>query len=294
MEYRICTAILNYNNAPLTVRCLESVLSQEGVPFLPVITDNGSGDDSVAVLIRFFEKKNLRYLLLKKGESLPVGSGREVDIVLIRTGHNGGFSSGSNAALDFAARSISFSHVLLLNNDVVLEKDFLQKMTECYRSLSDRFSNPKLGLSAPEKTMDGIFRHGGIHYLNILSGLVFSRPLFPAFGYLVGACLFLPVDAPKLDEGYFLYYDDAAYSKILLNSGYQLAACPGTGYLHDLSGTTRSNRDLHRIIFASMRRFYGNHYPWAYPIVIALRFLLELVRLRFRIGKDLLLSAIKK
>ena len=292
--HEICICILNYNNSKKTVACLESVLRQQYHSFSVLITDNASTDDSVLRVLEYLSEKNITWLLKNQGESLEIPANENPGVVILRSSVNGGFSSGNNLSLVFVRQNPEIRNVLLLNNDVILNDDFFKEITGSYRAAMMKNPGLKVALGASEYGSDKKFHHHGIHHLHILSGLVFAKPVFPSYAYIVGACMFLPADVPDMDEGYFLYYDDAAYSKILQARGYLISTCNKAGYIHDAGTTTRHNPQLHRIIFRSMRRFYTMHYPAAYPFVIFFRVLLELLRGRIRIAGVILSSAFRK
>ena len=290
----ICVCILNYNNSRLTVKCLESVLSQRYEKFRLVITDNASTDDSVDSIKNYLDSKGISYSIKTEGDDLTLQEGESPEVVLIRSLKNGGFSYGSNRSIAFVQANNRFSHMLLLNNDVILEDHFLSGIMQDYNAEAEANPDRPLAMGAIEKGPGGNTHHTGLHFLNIPTGLVFASPLLPSFRYIVGACLFLPADAPIMDEKYFLYYDDAEYAKILLRNNFILRTSARASYIHDTGSTTRNDPQLYRIIFRSMKRFYKKNYPMAYPLVILLRFLLDMARGRFSIASEIIRSSFRK
>ena len=110
----VAIIILNWNNWQDTVQCLES-LSQIDYPnYQIVVVDNGSTDDSVLQLKQIFN-----------------------GISLFETERNLGFSGGVNFGIEQAKTS---DLILLLNNDTLVEKDFL---TGLVRKIT---SNDTIGL----------------------------------------------------------------------------------------------------------------------------------------------------
>ena len=183
--------------------------------------------------------------------------------------------------------------MLLLNNDVILPENFLAEIVQSYMALSATHPCHPLAISGTERGSDGRFHHHGIYHLNIPTGLVSAIPVFPSFRYISGACLFLPADAPFMDDGYFLYYDDVEYSKILLRNNFHLDYSEKAVFFHEVGATTRQNPQLYKIIFSSMKRFYMKHYPAAYPFVILFRVILDLVRGRPAIALEIFRSAFR-
>ncbi|MBT3606603.1 MAG: glycosyltransferase family 2 protein [Candidatus Latescibacteria bacterium] len=97
-KHAVAVVIVNWNGAAFIERCLNAVLCQSHEPAEIVVLDNGSSDDS-AVLIQ---------------SQFP-------NIHLIKQMKNEGFARGYNLAI---AETRS-PHVLILNTDVFLDRDFL-------------------------------------------------------------------------------------------------------------------------------------------------------------------------
>ena len=91
-------AIVNWNGIDYIARCLDAVMGQTLPPAEVVVVDNGSCDGS-PLLVR---------------ERYP-------QVVLVERPTNEGFCKGYNRAI----RHSRFPYVLILNNDVFLDRDFL-------------------------------------------------------------------------------------------------------------------------------------------------------------------------
>lgn len=99
----ICASIVipNWNGGDYLARCLESVARQTRPPFEVIVVDNGSTDSS--------------------NETAPsVFPGAKV----IQLERNHGFSYAVNRGIDEAGSE----WIVLLNNDVILEPDFLENL----------------------------------------------------------------------------------------------------------------------------------------------------------------------
>jgi GT2 family glycosyltransferase len=96
--------ILNWNGAPDTVACLDSLSGQKGVDLRLIVVDNGSTDDSVPRISGWAAEH-------------PA-----CQVELIQSGTNLGFAVGSNAGIKRALEA-GAEFILVLNNDTLLAPD---------------------------------------------------------------------------------------------------------------------------------------------------------------------------
>jgi GT2 family glycosyltransferase len=274
-----CICILNYNNGPKTVRCISGIQRQTLRAYSIIIIDNNSTDDSLAVIQEYLGKNQLQFRFAEPGNAsgnIVPGPG---EILIVKSARNGGYSSGNNLGISLAKSLNVFSYLLIINNDVVLKENFLEETVKRYEDLRNRCGTPKIALCATEHGTDGKVHHNGFHYLHLPSGIPFATPVFPSFQYIVGSCIFTGVDAPMMDESYFLYFDDTQYSKNLLRNGYILESSPTSHFIHDVGGTIR--KDHHGMNYKSLRRFYSLNYPFLLPVVVPFQVILG-IYLRIR------------
>jgi len=269
-----CICILNYNNGLKTTRCISAVLNQTLQNYRVIIIDNRSTDDSISVIQEFLEKNKLKYRLAEHDNKSWDSLSCPDEILLVRSDRNGGYSTGNNIGIRLAKSVNIFSNILIINNDVELGENFLEEMVKRFEDLRKHYRTGRIALGAIELGVDGKIRHTGFHYLHLLSGIVFSSPVFPSLRYIVGSCIFTGIDAPLLDESFFLYFDDTQYSKILLRNGYILENSPGSFFIHEKE--RRFNLGLQWQIFKSLVHFYRLRYPFLLPVVVPIRLLLLL------------------
>jgi len=266
-----CIIILNYNHGPKTATCIASVLDQTLQDFRLLIVDNESTDDSLEVITTFLEKKNLSHRIIGAREENPAPASPG-EVLLVKSGRNGGYSYGNNCGIRLAQSMGIFSRLLILNNDLVLKEDFLREMAGRYEELREQHQTEKIALGATEMGEDGEIRHNGFHYIHLPSGITFASPVFPSFRYIVGSCIFAGIGAPLMDESFFLYFDDTQYSKILQKEGFILESSPRSAFIHEVGGS--GIPDLQWMIFKSLRRFYFLNYPLLLPVVVPIRLML--------------------
>jgi len=281
----ICICILNYNQCGPTIRCVESVLGQQFDSFQVVIVDNCSGDDSIELIRSFLATSGIDFGITSPDENDPQLYPKKV--VLVTSPKNGGYAAGNNLGIRYAQRSGRFTNILIINNDVIPDPGFLEGLSEAYRESITKNPDLKIALGSREFGLNGKLNHNGFHYLNLPTGLVFPFPLWPSFRYIVGSCIYLPAGAPLMNEEYFLYFDDADYSKILLQNNYNLSLAVNVSYRHDKGTSTRENKDLYKTIFSSLKIFYLQYYPRLYRTAIVIRFILNLLLFRFAIAVHL-------
>jgi GT2 family glycosyltransferase len=141
---KVSIIILNWNGWKDTIECLESLYQITHPNYDIIVVDNGSKDESIKkikdyahgqikVTSKFFEynsdNKPIQIFEYAKGE---VGSGNEtIDIpsnkklTIIKNDQNCGFAAGNNIGIRFALKALDPDYVLLLNNDTVVDKKFL-------------------------------------------------------------------------------------------------------------------------------------------------------------------------
>src|SRR3989344_9330156 len=105
---KVSIIILNWNGWKDTIECLESLYKITYPNYEVIVVDNGSKDDSVKQ-IRKVIKKNTRLILNKD---------------------NSGFAEGNNVAMRQVLKEKKSKYVLLLNNDTVVDKNFLEPLVE--------------------------------------------------------------------------------------------------------------------------------------------------------------------
>lgn len=127
----IAILVLNYNNAIDTINCIDSVIHHNSTPCKFVIIDNGSQDNSVEDITRYFKESHLEYKQYKSGDcvsNLPY-------VTLISTGKNLGYAQGNNEGLKLIENDNNIDQVLILNNDILFIDDIIPHLS---KFLSDK------------------------------------------------------------------------------------------------------------------------------------------------------------
>jgi hypothetical protein len=108
----VSVIILNYNGREYLYDCLNSLLNQSYTDFELILFDNFSTDDSVKFVHDNFDSCKLK---------------------IVTSEMNLGFAGGNNEALKYANGDL----IVLLNNDTVVEKDWLSELVKCVNSSED-------------------------------------------------------------------------------------------------------------------------------------------------------------
>jgi GT2 family glycosyltransferase len=253
----ISVLVVNYNGERWIERCLGSLGDPPPAGIQVLLVDNGSSDDSLALVRRRFPHVNV-----------------------LQMGHNVGFAVATN----LAAACADGDALLLLNNDAWLEPGALEAM------LGRLESNPAIGLVAPRLvSLDGrpqfvwspdrsligaavqrlrnrfegrAFNHGPV---------VWMLRLLLGPGWYTGACLLVRRRAfdevGGFDAGFFMYHEDADLCLRLRRQGWRLRSEPRARVVH--AGGLRPVDEQTRLQYRkSQLYYYSKHRPrWEEKIV---------------------------
>jgi hypothetical protein len=116
---KVFIIILNWNGLEDTLECLKSVFKMDYPNFKVIVVDNGSTDNSVAVI-----------------------QGKYPEVIMIENKDNLGYTGGNNVAMGYAMQN-GTDYMWLLNNDSIAEQDTLSKL------VATAEVSPKIGLVNP-------------------------------------------------------------------------------------------------------------------------------------------------
>lgn len=113
--------ILHYKNLKDTLECIESIKKQKRKDYSIIIVDNGSLSDKEKLILEK-ESKDIIY-----------------------NEENLGFATANNIGATYAIKKYKPDFLVVLNNDIVLmEDDFIDKIYDCYEKISFDFMGPKI------------------------------------------------------------------------------------------------------------------------------------------------------
>lgn len=227
---RVAVVLINWNGADDTLDTLASlddampVAAEAGLEVVPLVVDNGSGDDSIERLTR-----------------------ERPDVELLDTGDNLGFAGGNNAGIHHALEDPEVAWVLLLNTDVAVDPGFLLPLVEACADRDVGAAGPKIFYFDPP---DRLWAAGGRLRIRETVTEEWGRGeldgprwnIAKDVTYLTTCCLLIPRDALEavgaLDPAYFINVDDADWCRRALDRGYRLRYVPHSRLWHKVAAST--------------------------------------------------------
>lgn len=204
----IAVVVVNYRQTSVTLECLASLYAHAGLPFHLFLVDNAANSDSQAQLGRF---------------ALD-----HAQVSLIVNPDNLGFAAACNQAIDLALDDERFCAVALLNNDTLVEPDWLRHMATALDPLRriGMVAGRMMDMAHPEM-IDSL---GVIFYR---SGIASNRkdPQTPLLGPCGGAALYgtdllravRVIDGAVFDPAFFCYAEDTDLALRARAIGYECA-----------------------------------------------------------------------
>lgn len=260
----IAIVVLNWKTPKLTTDTVNSLLkiTHSRYNYQILIIDNGSDDGSLPHFKKQFSKNSI--------------------IKIFNTGSNEGYVEGNNFGIKIALEN-KFDYILVINSDVIVKPDFLQVMFDFLEN------NPNYGLVgpkiyfapgfeyhkdrySPKEIGKVIWSAGGIIDWNNVYGTNFGMDevdhgqydqISSNVDYISGCCLLVKSSVFKdlglFDSKYYMYSEDAEFSRRLIKSGIKIAYLPNSVIWHINSGSS-SRGPLHDYFLTRNRLLFGFKY----------------------------------
>lgn len=225
---QVTIGILNWNEWHFTVDLIKSLNKIDYNNYNIIVLDNGSKDNS------FRELRKLE----KKGK-----------ITLLKSKKNIGFTGGNNYILNKVIKEGKSDYILLLNNDTIVNKDFLKEMV-CFLEKNDSVGVVGPFIYSKERTINmdsspGLFNFyigGSKRYKKWKSfGIKIKSPL--KVDYLSGCCWLIKKDVVKKTKGfndkYFIYNEEVEWAYRIKKEDYLLFLIPTSKIFHIGQATTK-------------------------------------------------------
>jgi GT2 family glycosyltransferase len=271
---KVTVIILNWNGWRDTIECLESLYQITYPNYDVVVVDNGSQDESIQKIKEYCEGKiNVKSNFLSyEPSNKPIeiieytkseaedGKERTINglsqngkMILIKNEQNYGFSEGNNIAIKYAIQAFIPDYVLLLNNDTVVDKDFLGELVKAGESDENvGIVGAKIYYYHLPEIVQSIgvnfdFWKGGTQSLgkgksdseiNQISELI-------DVDYVFGACFLIKkeviIKIGLLDPTLFLYGEETDWSLRAQKAGYRSVTCLKSKIRHKSQASSSKN-----------------------------------------------------
>lgn len=277
----ISIIIVHYNTDKETKECLESlelVKTNQNFKYDVVLLDNAS-------------KKPFK--LTKEYENTE----------LIRSDSNLGFTGGNNLAIKYALEKHNSDYILLLNNDTIVDPDFLKNLYKCHKNHSKAgLVTPKIYFEKnyefhkqdyPTKDRGKViwYAGGSIDWNHLVADHRGVDEVdygqfdeVTSVDFATGCALLIPREIVEtvglLDDNLFLYSEDVDYSLRVKKSGYDLMFCPEAIVWHKNAGSSGGSGSPIQLYYQTRNRLWmakkhGDYRAWYIALRLILRILIS-------------------
>jgi hypothetical protein len=241
--------IVHYKGLDMLEKCLESVFNTNYQNFQVVLVDNGSNDRSCEHAAKFHEGK----------------------VRLVRSNANLGFAAGNNIAL----RQVRADYVVLLNDDVIVDPDWMAELvSEAERDSTVGACQPKLRSLRDPRFFEYNGACGGmldVYGVPLARGRIFDLAEEDNGQYdkvveifwASGAALFLRGGVVRevglLDEMFYAHMEEIDLCWRIRLSGYKVLSVPKSVIYHLGGGTSLPEKFYlkHRNNLITLMKNYG-------------------------------------
>lgn len=272
---KVTIVILNWNGKKDTIECLDSLKQVTYSNYEILLVDNGSTDGSAEFLREYYP-----------------------EIEIIENKKNLGFTGGCNIGIK-KAMSYGADYILLLNNDVAVEPDFLDEMISVARI------NENIGILGTKINYyddpDKIWAAGGFinYWICLVAYYRMNKPDTERnshekdVDFVSGCAMLIKADVFQkiglLDERYFAYFEDVDICLMAKKNGYGVRYVPSAKIYHKVSKTSGGAlspfslyyNTRNKLLFLS-KHFYMPQIISAFIVTMAIFLIRSLYLLTFR------------
>ncbi len=219
----IAIIVLNWNNAPDTIACLDSLTQVTNPPIEIIVVDNHSDDDSVSAI-----------------------QSCHPALTLLKTESNLGYAGGNNFGLRYAL-SRGAEYACILNNDVTVSTDFLASLLPPLQAADVGVVTPAVVEAHAADCIWALgsavqWRTGAVKRLHAGESAAQWRRHSPfPVEIASGAAMLIKGEVLDrvglLDESFYLYYEETDWCLRVRQAGYQILAVPASVVQHKVSAT---------------------------------------------------------
>ena len=270
---RVSIIILNWNGWEDTLECLESLYQVNYPNYNVIVIDNGSTNESIKKIKEYYKgkikvkSKFFKYNIENKPINIIKHNEKELtneiytmdnltskkSLIFIKNDKNYGFAEGNNIGIRYALKNLDPDYVLLLNNDTVVDKYFLNELVKTGES-SEKIGcvGPKVYYYDFKGRKDVINFAGNKMSLYTTRGKCFGCNEVDSGQYdniketsrVEGCCMLIKTKIIKkvgmFDPIYFAYWEETDLCMRIKNAGFKLLYVPKAKIWHKVGGTKNS------------------------------------------------------
>lgn len=308
----ISILLVNWKGWKDTIECLESLLFVAYSSFNVIIVDNNSEDSSIEEIRKYCKEKQNEYsenpkdpfpfseysnIEADQSTTFESISFTEREIILIKNDKNDGFAGGNNIAATFALRAFDPDYILLLNNDTVVDQNFLGELIRLAES------DASVGLVQPKLVyyFNNAKKITGMK-LDVWGGTEGRREsendedqeinddlTEKDFFYASGACclirkdLILKLGGIIFDPRLFLHFEDVDLSWRARIFGFKIKFCPKSIVYHKEGQSTGIHSPntmfwgFRNRIRVMIKNYSKKNLIWTLPVTLILELSLSLI-----------------
>lgn len=259
-KIKVSIIILTTNALAMTKEQLLDVakLDTRNLDVECLVVDNGSKDGTEEA-IKNYKLSNMGYKFIQSGANL-------------------GFAGGNNVGIKDALKR-KFDYIILMNNDLILQKDIVVKLVD----FMDK--NANVGVASPKMYFAKGYEFHKDRYkesekgkvLWYAGGIIDKQNVYTSHrgvdevdhgqydkieetDVANGACVIIRQEVFKKiglpDDSFFLYWEDADFSERVRRSGFKVVYYPKTWMWHKVSASTGGSGSPTNDYFLIRNRFY--------------------------------------
>ncbi len=230
---------MNYNGLRFLPDCLKSIRAADYPNFVITLVDNASTDGSIEWLENNYP-----------------------DITIIKLKENLGITGGNNAGMRWCLEN-GCDWIMLLNNDTVVEPDFLTKLIA--HASPNLLIMPRIYFFDDKSRLNNHF--GSFDYLRGVHKDIFYNKQDTVMseavqeGTMGNTCaLLFSRHVPELiglqDEQYFIYFDDTDFITRAVRHGYRVIYAPDSIIYHKESSSSGGGSSPLSVYYNTRNRLY--------------------------------------